>query len=345
MNAWKLFSSLVVASAALGLSQGACGKTSAGGTGGETFVHGDPSGQTSSTSSGAAQSGAGGDFLTTGAGGTGGSSSSGQGGTLMQPANYVTADVGAYGLGQAITGDGIPAGMIANDPDCSILVGVVRDFKGSNEPGGHPDFEAFSGGGPTPGLLQSMLQNGKPVYAGICDTPQAPGCPYGQQMTGKANFDEWYRYTQNVNKPYLVFFKFVTMGKVATFASSKFFPLDNAGWGNSGMADDGTLHNFGFTTELHTKFKYQGGELFTFTGDDDLWVFINGRLAIDLGGLHPASMQSINLDQAAGQLGIAVGNVYTLELFHAERHTTASNFRVDTNLAFVDCGSIPPDPK
>jgi hypothetical protein len=32
-------------------------------------------------------------------------------------------------------------------------------------------------------------------------------------------------------------------------------------------------------------------------------------------------------------------------LFHAERHTNASNFRVDTNLAFVDCGTIPPDPK
>jgi hypothetical protein len=34
--------------------------------------------------------------------------------------------------------------------------------------------------------------------------------------------------------------------------------------------------------------------------------------------------------------------VYSLELFHAERHTDGSNFRVDTNLGFVDCGTVPP---
>ncbi|HEX9295356.1 MAG TPA: fibro-slime domain-containing protein [Polyangiaceae bacterium] len=104
-------------------------------------------------------------------------------------------------------------------------------------------------------------------------------------------------------------------------------------------------HNFGFTTELHTKFQYNGGETFRFSGDDDLWVFINGKLAMDLGGLHPPAANTINLDSAAGTLGIAKGNVYTLELFHAERHTTASNFRVDSTLTFVDCGSIPPDIK
>jgi fibro-slime domain-containing protein len=42
-------------------------------------------------------------------------------------------------------------------------------------------------------------------------------------------------------------------------------------------------------------------------------------------------------------LGIEKGKVYPLELFHAERHTTASHFRVDTTLTFVDCGTIPAD--
>ena len=89
--------------------------------------------------------------------------------------------------------------------------------------------------------------------------------------------------------------------------------------------------------------KYAGGEVFTFTGDDDLWVFVNGKLAIDLGGVHGAASATLDVDQAAAMLGITQGSVYPLELFHAERHTHASNFRVDTNLAFVDCGTIPPD--
>ena len=75
-------------------------------------------------------------------------------------------------------------------------------------------------------------------------------------------------------------------------------------------ADEGNPHNFHFTSEIHTQFTYEGGEVFTFTGDDDLWMFINGRLAIDLGGLHPSLSASIDLDAFAGQLQIATGNTY-----------------------------------
>jgi fibro-slime domain-containing protein len=79
------------------------------------------------------------------------------------------------------------------------------------------------------------------------------------------------------------------------------------------------------------------------TGDDDLWVFVNGRLAIDLGGLHPPASSTLDLDAAASALGIVAGQQYSLDLFHAERHTEASNFRVDTTLAFTSCGAVAPD--
>lgn len=299
-------------------------------------------------------------------GGTGGGSGNGAGGSgggivavggsggdagpgsYHLPPGFTPTEFGGYKLGPAFNGDTPPAldaGMSSSSGCGSTILAVVRDFKGYNEPGGHPDFEHYSGDQPTPGLVNGVLgADHKPVYTGICEASLIGPCPYGQQTTSKTYFDEWYRYTANVNKPYILYLSLQPNGNVLTFQSNYFFPLDNAGWGNSGTGNDGKQHNFGFTTEVHTQFKYQGGETFTFIGDDDVWVFINNKLAVDLGGLHPQATGSVSLDAKAQQLGITPGNVYPLDLFHAERHTTASDFRIDTNLEFTNCGTVVPEP-
>ena len=259
---------------------------------------------------------------------------------LVLPTNFVPTEKGGYALGPPIAAAGSDAGVAPNGrSSCALVVGIVRDFKSYQiEPGGHPDFERYQGDGPTPGLVAVPIgADRKPVYNNECDDNGAPNppCIYKQQLTTKANFDEWYRFTSGVNDPYLIYLQFVPNGGVYTFQSTAFFPLDNAGFGNT----PGFNHNFSFTTEVHLKFTYVGGETFSFTGDDDLWVFIDGKLAIDLGGLHTPSTAVVALDT----LGLTKGSEYDIELFNAERHSTGSNFRVDTNLAFTNCGTLPPD--
>jgi fibro-slime domain-containing protein len=80
---------------------------------------------------------------------------------------------------------------------------------------------------------------------------------------------------------------------------------------------------------MHTKFKYQKGLSFSFRGDDDVWAFINGKLAMDLGGTHYYMDGFINLDTVAG---LVDGETYTFDLYYAERHSTGSHIRITSNV-------------
>jgi len=103
-----------------------------------------------------------------------------------------------------------------------------------------------------------------------------------------------------------------------------FFPLDGRGFGNEGLN-----HNFSFTMELHWTFTKVPGLAFSFTGDDDVWAFIDNQLRLDLGGRHGAANGSFELDNIPG---LENGKRYSLDFFFAERHTTGSNILITTNL-------------
>ena len=238
----------------------------------------------------------------------------------------------------SLGGDGGPRDGGGGDGNCApSLVGLVRDFRGADVDGGHPDFQAYSGTNATTGLVSATLgADRKPVFASTDGSGQN-----GRQLTSKADFDVWYRDTPGVNQTFPFELPLVPgPNGVLSFASSAFFPVDGRGFGNSGLDTADASRNFHFTFELHLRFVYRGGEVFTFTGDDDLWTFMNDRLALDLGGLHPAVNGTVDLDARAAELGLEKGKTYPLDVFHAERRTNASNFRIDTTLEFVNCDPI-----
>lgn len=246
--------------------------------------------------------------------------------------NVTNVSIGAYALdGQPLdsSGDaGVAGGTSTPATQCAALLGVVRDFKMGNQTGGHPDFETAAVAD-DPGIVASTLgPDGKPVYANTTGTTPS--------THGKSYFDQWYNDVPGVNMTYIVALHLVTDAKgTATFAAilpnSSFFPLDNQGFGNQGQN-----HNFSFTTEIHTSFTYKGGEQFTFSGDDDLFVFIDNQRVINKGGRHAQESQTVLIDS----LGLTLGNVYDIAVFSAERHTTQSNFEIQTTLSFVNCGKV-----
>ena len=203
--------------------------------------------------------------------------------------------------------------------DTIELTGIARDFLDS-----HPDFEGATG--TEYGLVQNEIgPDAKPILVNENGS---------STITSAATFDQWYRDTDGVNQSMPITLTLSNSPEspdIFSYSSSSFFPLDGALFGNQGRS-----HNYHFTFELHVNFTYQGGEVFHFTGDDDVWVFINGQLVIDLGGPHPALSASVDLDSIAERINIVPDEVYDLSFFFAERHTTQSNCNITTTLTFID---------
>jgi fibro-slime domain-containing protein len=289
---------------------------------------GDEGGTTGGSGSGSASGGVSGGASASGStGGSGTSASSGTGG----------------GTGSTGTLDAGPG----------TLVAIVRDlrFYDAGDPSTDPDFEnppydRDGNGNPTGhylgpwddrGIVQATLgADHKPVYAHAG----------GSTLTthGQAAFDAWYHDTPGTNLTVQVPFALTALdGGTYQYDSNLsgalydpsnpgagrgFFPIDDGTPYATAFGDQGAAHNFSFTCEIHTRFTHRPGDAFTFRGDDDVFVFVDGRLAIDVGGIHGPEEQSV--DFAA--LHLADGGQYDLDFFSAERHQSGSNIKFETTL-------------
>jgi fibro-slime domain-containing protein len=223
----------------------------------------------------------------------------------------------------------------------STLAVTYRDFNES-----HPDFEQpFAGDVVRRGLVATTLGvDRKPVFQGSVGHPALAGSPTAIDpdwnptqpvIHSAATFEQWYN-TSSVNRELpktLALTESVAGSGLFGYDSSAFFPLGpTEGFGITPKGNDLGM-NFLFTTEIHVLFGYIAGQKFTFRGDDDLWIFVNGTLALDLGSMHGPEEGTIDFDLQAAALGIAPGGTYPMDVFHAERHTRGSNFKVTTNIA------------
>lgn len=128
--------------------------------------------------------------------------------------------------------------------------------------------------------------------------------------------------------------------------NSGFYPLDAATLGAKSDLKapfageefynpyDEENHNYHFSMQGHAEFLYEKDKdyHFTFRGDDDVYLFIDNKLVLDIGGAHTALEQSVDIDEFARKIGLVDGEVYNFDFFYMDRHTTDSNIYINTNL-------------
>lgn len=250
-------------------------------------------------------------------------------------------------------------------PQTIVLDGTIRDFRTS-----HPDFESFPGTynkvaedlGPdgVPVLDLNYYNSKQGTGDQSVDSPESFDQWFKNTDGVNLSIPHQITLAQDNARPGVYWF---AREKQMAAPYNYFFPIDGKGYGLTPSTAEwplrwasGGTHNYHFTYELSTLFTYTdpdqrdldqdglSGESFTsennpgdalffkFTGDDDVFVFINGKLAVDLGGVHSQKSASVNVDDVAEDLGLEAGRTYELKLFFAERHTSESNFRIETSL-------------
>ena len=208
------------------------------------------------------------------------------------------------------------------------LAATIRDFNNSDS--------SFNNAGYCPGtgyVRPTLGADRKPIPTSRIDS----ACNVGDS----ARMATWWfktdtTYRQNAATCTNIPMKWDSTGYY-TYDNQNFFPIDDFKTLPNGdpnpfdvtsAGNDRKQHNFSFCAEMHGTFDYHAGQVFEFTGDDDVWFFIDNHLVVDLGGVHSPQSGNVNLDT----LGLTDGKAYPWDFFFCERHTPGSDIRIHTSM-------------
>lgn len=129
----------------------------------------------------------------------------------------------------------------------------------------------------------------------------------------------------------------------SSVTSKAFYPINNLGYEQPGLltgtSQNTTENNGNFTLRGEAQFIYNEADnlYFTFKGDDDVYMFINGVLALDLGGANGSNTKTVKLnDLDAATYNLVDGQPATFTFFYMERCSDNSTFAIETNLKLAE---------
>ena len=165
-----------------------------------------------------------------------------------------------------------------------------------------------------------------PCFDPSTDIAGTPGNTDSGKMSTTESFDEWFTDIMGVNMSTQHTIDMVKDGSgIYEFSDFSFDPINGALLGN-----EGDSNNANFTYAIEATFTYEQctGQFFEFQGGDGAWLYLDGRLALDMGGIATNNHQLIELDR----LCLQDGQDYSFHFFYANRQANPSEFTLRTNV-------------
>lgn len=116
--------------------------------------------------------------------------------------------------------------------------------------------------------------------------------------------------------------------------NTPYFHDDGASERSAGSFETQIGRDYNFSMEGHGQFVFNTEDnlYFTFEGDDDVYLFINNKMVMDIGAAHSITKSTFNLNDYIKECGLKDGEMYDFDFYYMERHSYGSNIRIETNI-------------